>query len=265
MRKFLLGVPLVLGVASSGLMAEKGGGFIGINYQVGQGRMNTGLYTNNNYSPGMWHLNKQGVAVGNQNWQGTNISWHGKYANGAMNGFGFLAGQSFFFKPLNAKTAWLGVRYYGFFDYGYAHLGRQLSLPTTVGGSIYNGSVDLSMIAYGVGTDLMGNFFDREDASVGVYGGFAIGGNAWQVNKATLHAWEDALMASNTGSVGKPSHGNFNVWLNFGFRANIHKHNGIELGVKIPMLVNKFLKTAGGQYYSLKRDYSVYLGYLYTF
>lgn len=250
MRKFLLGVPLVLGVASSGLVAEKGGGFLGISYQVGQGRMNTNVYNENgNYPPG--------TGPNYDNWQGTNMSWTAKYGNGAMNGFGVRVGQSFFFKPANAKTAWLGVRYYGFFDYGFSDLGPQLSLVD------YNKNVRLNMTAYGVGTDILGDFIDRDSVSVGAFAGFAIGGNTWQ--SSASGAWEKAIEAKLGRSVAlSPSHGNFNVWLNFGFRTNIHKHNGVELGIKIPMLINKFL-SANGIYYHLKRDYSVYLGYLYTF
>ncbi|CRF41825.1 outer membrane protein [Helicobacter ailurogastricus] len=269
MRKFLLGVPLAFGVMGS-LAAEENGVFIGADYQIGQGRMNTNLYNTvapngTSYPPGTWHYNDNGVVSPNTNWQGTDISWHGKYGNGAMNGFGVLVGQKFFFKIPHAKTKWLGVRYYGFLDYGFSDLGPQLSL---VG---YDQNVRLSMVAYGIGADVMGNFIDRKNASVGVFGGFAIGGNAWQVNAATLHAWKAALLAADPSAnlSGLPHHGNFNVWLNFGFRTNLFKHNGLELGVKLPMLVNPFFPSksanTGGYYYSLKRDYSVYVRYLYTF
>ncbi|BCZ17749.1 Outer membrane protein [Helicobacter sp. NHP19-003] len=259
MKKFLLGVPLALGVVGS-LAAEENGVFIGADYQIGQGRMNTNLYNTTvdgiSYPPG--------TGPDYRNWQGTNISWHGKYGNGAMNGFGVLVGQKFFFKIPHAKTKWLGVRYYGFLDYGFSDLGPQYSL---VG---YDQNVRLSMVAYGIGADIMGNFIDRKNANVGVFAGFAIGGNAWQVNDATLHAWKAALLAADPSAnlSGFPHHGNFNVWLNFGFRTNIYKHNGLELGVKLPMLVNRFFPqtaSTSGYYYSLKRDYSVYVRYLYTF
>ncbi|GMB96119.1 outer membrane protein [Helicobacter sp. NHP22-001] len=261
MRKFLLGVPLALGVVGS-LTAEENGVFIGAGYQVGQGRMNTNVYNQTidgvSYPPG--------TGPDYKNWQGTNVSWHAKYANGAMNGFGFLIGQKFFFKLPHAKTKWLGVRYYGFLDYGFSDLGPQLSVDP-----IYDGNVRLSMVAYGIGADIMGNFIDRKNASVGVFGGFAIGGNAWQVNKPTLDAWKEAILHADPNAKlgGLPHHGNFNVWLNFGFRTNIYKHNGLELGVKLPMLVNPFFPSKSANtnwlYYSLKRDYSVYLRYLYTF
>ncbi|BEG56507.1 Outer membrane protein [Helicobacter sp. NHP21005] len=257
MRKFLLGVPLAFGVMGS-LAAEENGVFIGADYQIGQGRMNTNLYNvKGDYPPG--------TGPDYKNWQGTNVSWHAKYANGAMNGFGILIGQKFFFKIPHAKTKWLGVRYYGFLDYGFSDLGPQYS---KVG---YDQNVRLSMVAYGIGADIMGNFIDRKNASVGVFAGFAIGGNAWQVNAATLNAWKAAILAqaSNSNLSGLPHHGNFNVWLNFGFRTNLYKHNGLELGIKIPMLVNPFFPSkstnTAGYYYSLKRDYSVYVRYLYTF
>ncbi|WP_104690841.1 outer membrane protein [Helicobacter heilmannii] len=260
MRKFLLGVPLALGVVGS-LAAEENGVFIGADYQIGQGRMNTNLY--NTTTDGISY--PPGTGPDYKNWQGTNISWHAKYGQAAMNGFGVLIGQKFFFKLPHARTKWLGVRYYGFLDYGFSDLGPQYSL---VG---YNQNVRLSMVAYGIGADIMGNFIDRKNVNVGVFGGFAIGGNAWQVNAATLHAWKDAILAKDPSAnlSGLPHHGNFNVWLNFGFRTNIYKHNGLELGVKIPMLVNPFFPSksanTNGYYYSLKRDYSVYVRYLYTF
>ncbi|WP_163498702.1 outer membrane protein [Helicobacter suis] len=250
MRKFLLGVPLAFGVMGV-LVAEENGVFAGVGYQIGQGRMNTNLYNlPGNYPPG--------TGPNYNNWQGRNVSWHAKYGNGAMNGFGVMIGQKFFFKVPNAKTKWAGIRYYGFFDYGLADLGPQYSL---VG---YDQNVVLNMTAYGIGVDALGNFIDRKNASVGVFAGFAIGGNTWQ--SSALNAWKAAIHAHDpyASLAGLPSHGNFNVWLNFGFRTNIYKHNGVELGIKLPMLVNKFIRTAG-LYYSLKRDYSLYLRYIYTF
>ncbi|EFX41764.1 outer membrane protein hopE [Helicobacter suis HS5] len=250
MRKFLLGVPLAFGVMGV-LVAEESGVFAGVGYQIGQGRMNTNLYNlPGDYPPG--------TGSDYKNWQGTNVSWHAKYGNGAMNGFGVMIGQKFFFKVPNAKTKWAGIRYYGFFDYGLADLGPQYSLVN------YNQNVVLNMTAYGIGVDALGNFIDRKNASVGVFAGFAIGGNTWQ--SSALNAWKAAIRAHDPHAslAGLPSHGNFNVWLNFGFRTNIYKHNGVELGIKLPMLVNKFIRTAG-LYYSLKRDYSLYLRYIYTF
>ncbi|WP_104696138.1 outer membrane protein [Helicobacter salomonis] len=252
MKRLCLGISLVLG-SVSGLVAEENGVYLGASYQIGQARMYTNVYSE--WKDGT--LYPPGTGPHYNNFQGTNVSWHAKYGNGALNGFGIQVGQKLFFKPPNAKTKWAGLRYYGFFNFGHANLGPQRS---DVGSSP---EVRLNMTAWGVGIDALGNFIDRANASVGLFGGVAIGGNSW--TSSTTDFWKQQLIKrANLNYTPKTSPVNFQVWLDFGLRTNLFKHNGVELGVKVPLLVNQFLHNQWWRY-NLKRDYSVYVAYLYTF
>ncbi|WP_121021266.1 outer membrane protein [Helicobacter vulpis] len=253
MKRLCLGISLVLG-SVSGLLAEENGVYLGADYQIGQARAYTDVYSQ--WKDGA--LYPPGTGPNYNNWQGTNVSWHAKYDNGALNGFGIQVGQKFFFKPHNAKTKWAGLRYYGFFNFGHANLGPQIASQFVNG---YAQDIRLNMTAWGVGVDALGNFIDKTNASVGLFAGVAIGGNSW--TSSATNYWKQTLK-NLSGSNPTFSPVSFQVWLDLGLRTNLYKHNGVELGVKVPLLVNKFLHAQRWRY-DLKRDYSVYVAYLYSF
>ncbi|UOR89683.1 Hop family outer membrane protein HopE [Helicobacter pylori] len=270
MKKFVA-LGLLSAVLSSSLLAEGNGVYIGTNYQLGQARLNSNIYNTGDCTGSVVGC-PPGLTANKHNPGGTNINWHSKYANGALNGFGLNVGYKKFFqfKSLDMTSKWFGFRVYGLFDYGHADLGKQVYAPN---------KIQLDMVSWGVGSDLLADIIDKDNASFGIFGGVAIGGNTWKSSAANY--WKEQIIQAKGPDVCTPTYCNpnapystqtstvaFQVWLNFGVRANIYKHNGVEFGVRVPLLINKFLSAgpnATNLYYHLKRDYSLYLGYNYTF
>ncbi len=270
MKKFVA-LGLLSSVLSSSLLAESDGVYVGANYQLGQARLNSNIYNTGDCRGSVVGC-PPGLTANKVNPEGTNINWHSKYANGALNGFGLNVGYKKFFqfKSLDMTSKWFGFRVYGLFDYGHADLGKQVYAPN---------KIQLDMASWGVGSDLLANIIDKENASFGLFGGVAIGGNTWKSSAANY--WKDQIRQVKGPNICNTNYCNpnapystntstvdFQVWLNFGVRTNIYKHNGVEFGVRVPLLINKFLSAgpnATNLYYHLKRDYSLYLGYNYTF
>ncbi|GAA6791403.1 Hop family outer membrane protein HopF [Helicobacter pylori] len=168
------------------------------------------------------------------------------YQSASMNGFGAKMGYKQFFT--HKKN--IGLRYYGFLDYGYANFGDT------------NLKVGANLVTYGVGTDFLYNFFERsrrrERTAIGLFFGAQIAGQTWSTNVTNLLSGQRPDVKSSS----------FQFLFDLGLRTNfakIHfnKHKldqGIEFGVKIPVIAHKYFATQGSSA-SYMRNFSFYVGY----
>ncbi|GAA9680694.1 Hop family outer membrane protein HopF [Helicobacter pylori] len=168
------------------------------------------------------------------------------YRSASMNGFGAKMGYKQFFT--NKKN--IGLRYYGFLDYGYANFGDT------------NLKVGANLVTYGVGTDFLYNFFERsrrrERTAIGLFFGTQIAGQTWSTNVTNLLSGQRPDVKSSS----------FQFLFDLGLRTNFAKTNfnkhkldqGIEFGVKIPVIAHKYFATQGSSA-SYMRNFSFYVGY----
>ncbi|GAA8014815.1 Hop family outer membrane protein HopF [Helicobacter pylori] len=168
------------------------------------------------------------------------------YQSASMNGFGAKMGYKQFFT--HKKN--IGLRYYGFLDYGYANF------------SSTNLEVGANLVTYGVGTDFLYNFFERsrrrERTAIGLFFGAQIAGQTWSTNVTNLLSGQRPDVKSSS----------FQFLFDLGLRTNFakthfNKHKldqGIEFGVKIPVIAHKYFATQGSSA-SYMRNFSFYVGY----
>ncbi|GAA7715384.1 Hop family outer membrane protein HopF [Helicobacter pylori] len=168
------------------------------------------------------------------------------YQSASMNGFGAKMGYKQFFT--HKKN--IGLRYYGFLDYGYANFGDT------------NLKVGANLVTYGVGTDFLYNFFERsrrrERTAIGLFFGAQIAGQTWITNVTNLLSGQRPDVKSSS----------FQFLFDLGLRTNFakthfNKHKldqGIEFGVKIPVIAHKYFATQGSSA-SYMRNFSFYVGY----
>ncbi|GAA7383037.1 Hop family outer membrane protein HopF [Helicobacter pylori] len=168
------------------------------------------------------------------------------YQSASMNGFGAKMGYKQFFT--HKKN--VGLRYYGFLDYGYANFGDT------------NLKVRANLVTYGVGTDFLYNFFERsrrrERTAIGLFFGAQIAGQTWSTNVTNLLSGQRPDVKSSS----------FQFLFDLGLRTNFakthfNKHKldqGIEFGVKIPVIAHKYFATQGSSA-SYMRNFSFYVGY----
>ncbi|GAA6862198.1 Hop family outer membrane protein HopF [Helicobacter pylori] len=168
------------------------------------------------------------------------------YQSASMNGFGAKMGYKQFFT--HKKN--IGLRYYGFLDYGYANFGDT------------NLKVGANLVTYGVGTDFLYNFFERsrrrERTAIGLFFGAQIAGQTWSTNVTNLLGGQRPDVKSSS----------FQFLFDLGLRTNFAKTNfnkhkldqGIEFGVKIPVIAHKYFATQGSSA-SYMRNFSFYVGY----
>ncbi|MGL2738257.1 Hop family outer membrane protein HopF [Helicobacter pylori] len=168
------------------------------------------------------------------------------YQSASMNGFGAKIGYKQFFT--HKKN--IGLRYYGFLDYGYANFGDT------------NLKVGANLVTYGVGTDFLYNFFERsrrrERTAIGLFFGAQIAGQTWSTNVTNLLSGQRPDVKSSS----------FQFLFDLGLRTNFAKTNfnkhkldqGIEFGVKIPVIAHKYFATQGSSA-SYMRNFSFYVGY----
>ncbi len=172
--------------------------------------------------------------------------------HGVINGFGIQMGYKQFF----GRKRNIGLRYYAFFDYGFTQLG---SLSSAVKANIFT---------YGAGTDFLWNIFRRvfsdQSLTVGVFGGIQIAGNTW--DSSLRNQIEDSFKEYPTPT-------NFQFLFNLGLRAHfastMHRRflsasqsiqHGMEFGVKIPAINQRYLK-ANGADVDYRRLYAFYINY----
>ncbi|MGN8518644.1 Hop family outer membrane protein HopF [Helicobacter pylori] len=168
------------------------------------------------------------------------------YQSASMNGFGAKMGYKQFFT--HKKN--IGLRYYGFLDYGYANFGDT------------NLKVGANLVTYGVGTDFLYNVYERsrrrERTTIGLFFGAQIAGQTWSTNVTNLLSGQRPDVKSSS----------FQFLFDLGVRTNFAKTNfnkhrldqGIEFGVKIPVIAHKYFATQGSSA-SHMRNFSFYVGY----
>ncbi len=168
------------------------------------------------------------------------------YQSASMNGFGAKMGYKQFFT--HKKN--IGLRYYGFLDYGYANFGDT------------NLKVGANLVTYGVGTDFLYNVYERsrrrERTTIGLFFGAQIAGQTWSTNITNLLSGQRPDVKSSS----------FQFLFDLGVRTNFAKTNfnkhrldqGIEFGVKIPVIAHKYFATQGSSA-SYMRNFSFYVGY----
>ncbi|WP_104712628.1 outer membrane protein [Helicobacter cetorum] len=165
----------------------------------------------------------------------------------SMVGFTINAGYKWFFG--NKKRN--GVRAYGFYDYAW---GKPFNQVTT------NNSV------YGVGVDYLYNFIDKNKLVVGAFLGFQLSGSSWSDSKSSqIKTLKNEL--EQLGDKAQIHTSYFQIPLMIGVRTNLNKHNGIELGVKIPLATQYYFKSSGmlNLEMSYKRAAVFYANYVYNF
>ncbi|WQV25461.1 Hop family outer membrane protein HopF [Helicobacter pylori] len=168
------------------------------------------------------------------------------YQSASMNGFGAKMGYKQFFT--HKKN--IGLRYYGFLDYGYANFGDT------------NLKVGANLVTYGVGTDFLYNVYERsrrrERTTIGLFFGAQIAGQTWSTNVTNLLSGQRPDVKSSS----------FQFLFDLGVRTNFAKTNfnkhrldqGIEFGVKIPVIAHQYFATQGSSA-SYMRNFSFYVGY----
>ncbi len=168
------------------------------------------------------------------------------YQSASMNGFGAKMGYKQFFT--HKKN--IGLRYYGFLDYGYANFGDT------------NLKAGANLVTYGVGTDFLYNVYERsrrrERTTIGLFFGAQIAGQTWSTNVTNLLSGQRPDVKSSS----------FQFLFDLGVRTNFAKTNfnkhrldqGIEFGVKIPVIAHQYFATQGSSA-SYMRNFSFYVGY----
>ncbi|WP_199766216.1 outer membrane protein [Helicobacter salomonis] len=173
-------------------------------------------------------------------------------SNGNMYGVNAQFGYKQFF----GKKKRFGLRYYASFSYQH--------------GTFMDGSTDeLDNFVYGAGIDALYNFYESKDAKYtsGIFAGFMLAGSSWLVKGASSYISSMNYIKSQGGSA-QMNTSYFQVPLNIGFRTNINKHNGFEIGLRIPLAVNYYFKSdLNGlrDTVAYKRNVSVFFNYVYNF
>ncbi|ENH59477.1 outer membrane protein family protein [Helicobacter pylori Hp A-11] len=177
----------------------------------------------------------------------------------SMYGVSLSVGYKHFF----TKKKNQGFRYYLFYDYGYTNFGFV--------GNGFDGLGKMNNHLYGLGIDYLYNFIDnaQKHSSVGFYVGFALAGSSWVGSGLSMWISQTDFINNYLINYQAKMHTSFfQIPLNFGVRVNVNRHNGFEMGLKIPLAVNSFYETHGkGLNTSLffKRLVMFNVSYVYSF
>ncbi|CRF41088.1 outer membrane protein [Helicobacter ailurogastricus] len=174
-------------------------------------------------------------------------------SNGNMYGIDVQFGYKQFF---GKKKRW-GVRYYANFSYQH-------------GTFMVSNAAELDNFVYGAGVDALYNFYESKDGKYtsGLFAGLMLEGSSWAVKGQSYYqAMMNAFNATGGHATMNTSY--FQIPINIGFRTNVNKHNGFEIGLRIPLATNYYFKgvSAAGQKLDIayKRNVSVFFNYVYNF
>ncbi|WP_367706735.1 outer membrane protein [Helicobacter pylori] len=180
---------------------------------------------------------------------------------GQMYGVDAMAGYKWFF----GKTKRFGFRSYGYYSYNHANLsfvGSQLG--------IMEGASQVNNFTYGVGFDALYNFYESKEGynTAGLFVGFGLGGDSFIVQGESYLKSQMQICNNTAGCSASMNTSYFQMPVEFGFRSNFSKHNGIEVGFKLPLFTNQFYKERGVDgsvdvFY--KRNFSIYFNYMINF
>ncbi|WP_285692773.1 outer membrane protein, partial [Helicobacter ailurogastricus] len=172
--------------------------------------------------------------------------------NGNMYGVDAQIGYKQFF----GKSKRWGLRYYGTFSYQH--------------GLFYlNDTAAVDNFVYGAGVDALYNFYESKDGkyTTGLFAGLMFTGSTWLAKGAS----QTIAMMHDFNKAGGSAHMNtsyFQIPLNIGFRTNVSKHHGFEVGLRIPLATNYYFKGNVDGYseaITYKRNVSVFINYVYNF
>ncbi|MFC3847265.1 outer membrane protein [Helicobacter baculiformis] len=183
--------------------------------------------------------------------QGTHIN---EPITGSLYGGDFQLGYKQFF----GSSQRFGLRYYGIFS-GYAgtYIRKDENKELISKGSLSN-------FFYGAGMDMLYNFYDSENRSFGLFGGVMVGGSSWELGKGYKNGecqtreqgngpvlpgapqpacismdkyYQESAKRNNTdGNKASFTSTYVQVVFNFGLRSNFTKHQGFEIGVRVPVI-----------------------------
>ncbi|PAF46972.1 hypothetical protein BKH46_05915 [Helicobacter sp. 12S02634-8] len=249
MKKVIFGTLCALASISVGV-AEESGVFAGVSYQGGQ------VHLRENYGG---FASMRGTHIPNSDFD------ENYNKNPMINGAGLKLGYKQFF----GESKHFGLRYYAFLDYGYANFGAIIPKKGKDGTTAYD-DYYTHMLSYGVGVDALLNLIEKDNASFGVFVGVGVGADTWI---ASGKDFQKQFFPN-----GKVSMVNFQTTIDAGLRTNIYQHHGFEIGVKVPLLQDNIFSDKDDNVQPepvammtmhnqtrIKRDYSVYVSYLYTF
>ncbi|BEG57741.1 hypothetical protein NHP21005_14290 [Helicobacter sp. NHP21005] len=172
--------------------------------------------------------------------------------NGDLYGFNTQLGYKHFF----GKKKRFGLRYYGSFSYQYGKLTGKTATA-------------LSNLVYGAGIDALYNFYESANGryTTGLFVGFMLAGSTWLLKDAKAYqSLGNALKAEGWRVRQHTTY--FQIPLNVGFRSNVSKHHGFEVGLRIPLALNSYLKAQKDTELlniSYKRNVAVFVNYVYNF
>ncbi|WP_120952824.1 outer membrane protein [Helicobacter sp. L8] len=173
-------------------------------------------------------------------------------SNGNMYGIDVQFGYKQFF---GKKKRW-GLRYYASFSWQH--------------GTFMDGDTsELDNFVYGAGVDALYNFYESKDSKYtsGLFAGFMLAGSSWNVKGAS--AWISRMNRIKAqGGSAQMNTSYFQIPLNIGFRTNVSKHHGFEIGLRIPLAVNYYFKgelDGNKETIAYKRNVSVFFNYVYNF
>ncbi|WP_158653537.1 outer membrane protein [Helicobacter salomonis] len=173
--------------------------------------------------------------------------------SGQVNGNLYGVNAQLGYKQFFGKKKRVGLRYYGSFSYQYGAL---------------IGSTPLSNVVYGAGMDALYNFYESAKGhyTTGVFVGFMLAGSTWLLKNAHAYQTLARFMKDQNWQVSQHTT-YFQIPLNIGFRSNLSKHHGFEVGLRIPLLMDSYLKGTRGEQsldISYKRNVSVFVNYVYS-
>lgn len=271
---------LVLGVGAfcAPLSAEKSGVFIGGGFQYSYASGSFGQFSSMSYTiPGMPSITTNA----------TNLYRGNLYGGNVQAGFKMFFGQ--------AKR--FGLRFYGFFSGQGGHANSVSSRNADP--HFVVDDLNVRNLFYGGGIDMLYNFYDNDESSFGIFVGAMVGGSSWSMGKdrncrwagvyqhgepsgcVTLNQFFDKQANINNkyypGLTSSFSPNFVQVIVNLGFRFNVNKHQGIEMGVRIPTIndpyytskgtyaVGRFLKVDEKDTIVFRRNVAAFINYVVSF
>ncbi|WP_104689870.1 outer membrane protein [Helicobacter felis] len=203
----------------------------------------------------------------------------------ASNGNLYGVDIQFGYKQFFGQEKHFGLRYYGLFS-------GQGGNSYNKAGKYYQPSANLF---YGVGADVLYNFYENNDRTYGIFAGVMFGGSSWLMGEGKTNgkcsykndkedcismndSFENREKQVNQGDISKASFSPTYVQFvfNFGFRINFTKHQGFEFGTRIPTINDPYYKATqkratetGGKgsetTITFRRNASLYWNYVYNF
>ncbi len=183
-------------------------------------------------------------------------------------------GISIGYKQFFGQKHKIGLRYFGFFDYNHSRFGvlRSTDNPFKFGNTTftekdsYAGQYYANLYTYGVGIDMLYNFYTNKHFIFGMALGVQFAGDSWATS---IQKDLQSYTKTNKGKGSSYSPANFQFLVNFVLRAQFAKHNGIELGIKVPTITHRYFSLTNAQGTNLvanvRRLYAFQISYLRDF